>query len=715
MKKYILIIFLIIGLWIFGDAAYYRLGWYVDVRPNASSRAVTKTEQDAICILGEDGAWRPLQIRGVTLTAAEPGLYASDFATNGETYLAWFSQIEAMGANTLRVPCIMGAEFYRAFYEYNTTHGGPLYLIQGISIDEYVMDSTYDVFDERFCEEFRRSCLVAVDVIHGTRKLFRQELPSAGHGSFTYDVSPWVLGYVLGSSWEPETVAYANRTYAQTEGYESYRGEYLFTAEGATPVEVMLAYVGDSMLSYEAERYKEQRVFGFYSTVDTDPLVIPVEENENSELTLKTPMDTERILCTDEVLSGQFAAYSISPYSTDRLLAASDEVWASLGVSRKEYALEGGAYNSYAAYLQCLQNYHTMPVLIIEFGASSSRAPAKLEWNTQRGFGGMTEIEQGEAIVASWRDIVATRCAGGILEAWQDDWGRTGTTGGETDPDRSVYWSDVQVATQSQGLLGFDPLFACTLDGDPREWSSKDLAIRTEEGREVYVKYDERYLYLMVKSPGLGLSRDTLYLPIDTTQLSGSNYCLEQDVKFDRAADFLLVIQGRENTRLLVQERYDRYRIRDPHSHYAQNIPDRDSPTFVPWRLPISLIAQEGGEVFETGRLVYGSTDPTNGDYHSLADFMAGTDCLEIRLPWQLLHFSNPSEMEIHGDYYENYGVTSFAIDRLYVGIGNETHNVTGNRIVMGEFRLRGWLEKVTYTQRLKDSYYLVQAEWCSE
>ena len=708
MKKYILIILTVIGLWVIGDAAYYRLGWYIDLHPNAEVKAVTKAENGELCILDEEGEKLFLQIRGVTVTAAEPGEPSSNFATNKQTYLAWFSQIGEMGANTLRVPYIMSEAFYRAFYEYNSTHSEPLYLVQGISIDSYVMDSTYDVFDERFCEEFRRSCLAAVDVIHGTRKLFRHELPSAGYGSFTCDVSPWVLGYVLGSEWDPETVAYANRTYANDAERNTYQGKYLVTSADATPVEAMLAYVADSMISYEAKRYKEQRVFGFFSTTDTDPLQIPVADTENSELTLKTPIDTENILATDALLSGQFAAYAIYPYSTDRLAAADDAAWEGLGVSRTDYELGEGKYNIYAAYLQCLQNYHTMPILVVEFGASSSRAPAKLEWNTERHFGGMTEREQGEAIVSSWRDIVAADCIGGILASWQDDWGRTSSSRGEVDTEASVYWSDVQAAVQGMGLLGFDPEVACKLDGNSDEWSKKDRVATGADGSSVSVKYDERYVYLMVQKSGFDFSKDTLYIPIDTTQLSGSNYCLDMNVKFDRAADFLVVINGRENSRLLVQQRYDLYHSGSEHAYYEQNIPDRDSASFGAWYLPLKTPNQEGG-IYETGRLTYGSADPASADYSTLADFTVGIDCVEIRLPWQLLHFSNPTEMEIHSDYYENYGVTSHAIKRLWVGVGDGTK---GNRIAMEDFRLRGWMGKVTYHERLKDSYYIVQACW---
>lgn len=709
MKKYIIIIFSIISLCLFADAAYYRLGWYIDLHPNAEVFAATKTEENSICILDESGAWTAIEIRGVTVVAAVPAEYASDYPATKETYLKWFTQIDELGANTLRVQSIMSEVFYKALYEYNRSHDKPLYLIQGISIDEHVMDSTYDVFDEQFCEEFKKSCKVAVDVIHGTRKLYRNQLPNSGYGSFTYDVSPWVIGYILGSSWEPETVAYANRVYENDERYNSYKGKYLTTDDDATPVEAMLAYVGDSMIEYEAKRYKTQRVFGFYGDSDTDPLQMGEITDENDEFLFKAEINTENILTTEAVLSGQFAAYELYPYSTDRLIFADDAVWQTLGVSREDYAVGEGEYNYYAAYLQSLQNHHTMP-LLITFGASSGRAPEKFEWSTGRHYGGMTEREQGEALVASWRDIVSTSCAGGILAAWQGDWGRVSATRSEIDLDSVIYWANAQSAIQGMGILEFVPDAACTLDGSIDEWREKDLVAKGQNGKEVYVKYDEKYIYFMVKKPNYDFSNDVLYIPIDTTQLSGSNYCSELNVKFDRAADFLLVVNGSQNTRLLVQERYDFYLSGNAHNYYDQNIPDRDSPSFGAWYLPISVGSEDGELVpYETGLLTYGSADPANENYNTLADFIAGDDCVEIRLPWQLLHFSNPAEMEIHGDYYENYGVNSIAIKRLYVGIGDGSDN---GRITMEDFRLRGWGRDVSYHERLKDSYYILQECW---
>ena len=113
-------------------------------------------------------------------------------------------------------------------------------------------------------------------------------------------------------------------------------------------------------------------------------------------------------------------------------------------------------------------------------------------------------------------------------------------------------------------------------------------------------------------------------------------------------------------------------------------------------------------EVFPTGRLIYGNANPESKNFNSLADFCAKGDYVEIRMPWQLLNFSDPSKMQIHDDYYDgNFGIKPINIDKMYVGIGK-----TGKRIPLNEYMLEGWGNKVTYHERLKSSYYAMQNIW---
>lgn len=37
-----------------------------------------------------------------------------------------------------------------------------------------------------------------LDVVHGQRRLAAQQVQSAGYGSYKKDISPWVIGYILG-------------------------------------------------------------------------------------------------------------------------------------------------------------------------------------------------------------------------------------------------------------------------------------------------------------------------------------------------------------------------------------------------------------------------------------------------------------------------------------------------------------------------------------
>ena len=72
------------------------------------------------------------------------------------------------------------------------------------------------------------------------------------------------------------------------------------------------------------------------------------------------------------------------------------------------------------------------------------------------------------------------------------------------------------------------------------------------------------------------------------------------------------------------------------------------------------------------------------------------------------MNFADPSKMLIHDDYYtENYGVKFIPINKIYAGAGQEDE-----RIPLNEIKLKGWGNSVTYHERLKSSYYIMQNFW---
>ena len=113
---------------------------------------------------------------------------------------------------------------------------------------------------------------------------------------------------------------------------------------------------------------------------------------------------------------------------------------------------------------------------------------------------------------------------------------------------------------------------------------------------------------------------------------------------------------------------------------------------------------------YETGALRYGNADPEAANYDSLADYCFTENGVELRLPWQLLNFASPADRAIHDDYYSNYGVEAVSIDELYAGLALEGE--AEGRIRMAPFALEGWGESGSYSERLKESYYILQAAW---
>ena len=458
-------------------------------------------------------------------------------------------------------------------------------------------------------------------------------------------------------------------------------------------------------------------------------------------------MDVEHIAAEDAFLAGQFVSYHVYPYYPDYLnyiLNCVDmdnkPVWdgkevisrtgtgagTAIGdvLRQEDFYDETGAVNTYLAYLRVLRRHHTMPVVISEFGVSTGRGMAQKDQNTGRNQGHMSEQEQGQALAACWTDIMEAGCSGGCVFTWQDEWfKRTWNTMHAVNLQRTPYWSDYQTNEQYFGLLSFDPgqeESVCYVDGDLSEWTEEDKIFDTGE-KSLSTKYDERFIYLLAYEKGFSNGEKKLYIPLDVTPNTGSTYCENYGLRFTRPADFVLTIDGADNSRLEVQERYEVLRAMFYHETHNEDAylvpPDADTPVFKPINLMLQTATPlltgnwlASSEVYETGKLAYGNADPSSPDYNSLADFVFAGDYVELKLPWQLLNFADPSRMTIHDDYYnDNYGVAYITIDTLYLGLADDTEE---GRISLHPAALQGWGNKVTYHERLKPSYYTMQALW---
>ncbi|WP_028829185.1 hypothetical protein [Proteocatella sphenisci] len=711
MKKYLIFVFICIFCYFSYDyIVYYNGDMYL---PNSGEvRSFTKSEDEKLWIDKGNG-FEVFDIRGVNLGLGKPGKFATEYAITKEEYLRWFKQIQDLGANVIRTYTIAHEDFYEAFYEYNHNNSEPLYLIHGVWVDDYLLNSHRNAFDDRFYNEFLNSCKNVVDIINGRHK--NSKLHHAGSQTYKTDISPWVYGYIIGVEWEGDIVAFTNKTGPQLG---QFKGKYLYT-ENANNFEIFLAMIGDEMIDYETRKYGKQRTLAFSNWPVTDPFEYP--ENVALEVQKFAQIDMDHIKSSDSFKSGQYASYHIYPYYPEYM-----------------YFVDETTENTYLAYLKKLTEHHQMPVVISEFGIPSSRGMASYENNKElgRNQGYMSEKEQGDALVSLYQEIKSSDCAGGIVFVWQDEWfKRTWNTFAFVDLNKSIYWSDYQTNEQTFGLLSFDPgedKSICYVDGDKSDWQEDDI-VDEDEGYRLSMKYDEKFIYLLAEKEGFDPNLDKLYIPLDITPKSGSKYMDKYKIKTSHSTDFMIEIDTENKSRIWVQERYNTTnaiygsQLIRSYNQY-EDIPAKDSAQFDKIKLvlnefnyfnngvPItfSMLDFTKGETYyslsksyETGKLTYGNANPKADDFNSLADFSFGSDFVEIKIPWQLLNFSDPSQMKIHDDYYEYYGVEHMRIDQINVGLGSDS-----NTIEMKPFNLVKLGKNPQYHERLKESYYILQDFW---
>lgn len=709
MKRFLIIcVFLLAAIGLFAFVFLYTSVSIPFLQPKLQVPIAFTSHKDIY--LNADGKPTPFEIKGVDIGAGIPGHFATEFSIDYDTYLKWFSLIQEMNANVVRIYTISDPVLYQALYDYNTGRANPLYLIQGVWVDDSAMRSGKDAFDPAFIQVFQNDCRKAVDVIHGRRSIWYNGRYASGN--YRYDVSKWTLGYIIGVEWETDVVLYTDDV---QESKSAFRGEYLYTDENATAFESMLARTGDELMRYETVKYGQQRLLAFSNWPETDPL--NHEQWRWTQDTNLAHVDVEHIHATDAVFSGMFASYHVYPYFPPFLDFEKAYV---------NYKDTEGKSNPYLGYLTALNQHHSIPVVISEFGLPSSRGIARINQSMGMNQGHLSETEQAQQLPILYESIKKAGCAGGIVFEWQDEWfKRTWNTWPMVDLARNAFWSDYQTNEQSFGLITFDPgkdRSIVYVDGDLADWT--DTQPLTQNGSlSLKMQYDEKYLYFLVEDDRL--TQDSkLYLPLDVTPLSGAYADSMHQLTFSRPTDFIICIDGKENSHVFVQEYYDCLYATQRREIWNEdaflNPPASDSSEFHEILLFLrgKMLFQDGTVsepwTFPTGKMTYGDGNPSDASFNSLADFCFGEHAVEIRLPWQLFNFSDPSTMMIHDDYYLNYGVKDRHINELYVGVmlqeGTKSSSTNFTRL-----GLSGWDNHPTWHTRMKASYYAMQAAFGKE
>lgn len=655
----------------------------------------------------QDGEWKPITIKGVNIGMAKPGFFPGEAGITKEDYAGWFKAIGEMGANTVRVYTVHPPGFYEALLAYNQTHEQPIYVFHGVWLDEEPVEESLDVYGQP-TEQFQREIKKIVDIIHGSAVIEPQ--PGHASGTYTADVSPYIIGWMLGIEWYPLAVNEVNKKY---KGKAQFDGKYFETKE-ADPFEIWLAEQMEFVAQYEAETYQWMRPFSFTNWVTTDLLEHPYEPSDLEDIASVDPNVIYEKGSLQHV--GQFASYHVYPYYPDFLNYTPEYV---------NYIDHRGQRNNYAAYLKDLHAAHRLPILISEFGIPASRGLThKNPFGWNQGF--IAEREQGEILVSLYEDILHEGMLGGLVFTWQDEWfKRTWNTMDLDNPDQRPFWSNAQTNEQQFGLLSFDTM-KIKVDGDTTDWFGTQPFYETEQ-MKLYVDSDERYLYMRLDVEDAAFTTD--YYPIiyfNTLANQGNRLYENQPLRAD--AEFALTIKGIQNAHLEVDAYYDIFQ--KLYGNQLQLVPfegstEKNSGQFnkieyaLNKQLTIPLLNKElPFEKYETGILRHGNGNPNSTAYDSLADYYIHNEegVVEIRIPWLLLNITDPGRLEIWSDLYGQKDNAKEIIPGIEIGalLVDQQAPVASLPEKNGQLQTYTWESWAmpVYKERLKESYFILQQKF---
>lgn len=642
-----------------------------------------------------DGQWEPFFSKGVNVGASTTGKWFTEFSHDTGMYLRWFDMITKMNANSIRVYTLMSPQFYEALDVYNRSHPeAPLWLYQEIWPEENPKTGEY--LSKSYNDAFQGEIKNVIDAIHGQANI--PERKGRAYGIYTSNVSPYVIGYLVGRELEPDEVIHTNEA---NQNFR-YTGEYLYSEDNASPTEAWLAMSCDYVLAYEETQYRWQHLVGIVSWPTLDPKEHDSEWNSTGNKMLeyndKVSVDINQIATKSSVKTGFFGAYHIYPNYPDFM---------NLEASYATYADAEGVFR-YGGYLrEFMEGHKRYPALVAEFGLATGMGNA--HWNPD-GYhhGGLTEEVQGKGIVRMMKAIQKEGYTGGLIFEWADEWAKkTWTTEPYIIPfERNVLWHNAVDPEQNYGVLAMES----------KKTRSEPYSV-TGNGsiHTIKLSADETYFGMEIElKRKLDFSKETLLIGLDTYDRTKGNlnYANQSPALAPSGLEFVIQIGGEKNAQILVQQGYNRTK---------QNYSSQAAAVGV-YEPMVSLINQEritkAGAVFKA---IY--TDESMLRYGLLEDntnahWVISGDKVFVRIPWSKINFTDPSNMRVLNETRKVTGPqkdelnTTISDGVLVSGVimdrdGNQFTDQIGSKKDQ-PFKWKNW-EVPTYKERQKDSYGIIQ------
>lgn len=621
----------------------------------------------------------PFYMKGINLGVGIPGSEPGQLAVTRDQYRRWLEQIGAMGVNTLRVYTLHFPRFYEEFRAYNERYPDrPLYLVQGIWLDEE--NPTHDFWNmtELYDHEIRD----VVDALHGNATVVGSY--GKAFGEYTVDVSPWVLSWVIGREIYPDEVEFTNEQHAEVTSYEGHA----VSIRDAMPMEAWLAARIDLVIHHERSNYGVQRPVCYSSWPTLDPMIHEIEGHGSDEDRVNMALHLD----LHDAPGGYWIIYHAYPYYPDFIVE--DPAY-------QRYSDPIGP-NSYLGYLFDLKShYPDTPVVIGEFGTPSSWGAAHYAQNGMH-HGGLDETVVGHFASRMLFNFYDAGLAGGIYFAWMDEWWKRTWITDELDfpRNRRFRWHNVTAAEQNFGLLAFDlpePTF--------ERWP-------TYEGggpiRTVDADVDAEFFHVRV-----GLGRpiepdERLTIAWDTYRDDLGETVLPDGSVTTQRSEFVTLIDGDRRAEHFVTRAYDSYGIwhnsSADHQLFHSAPTDGDGWVLVRWKNNQRHVSLDGTWEFpETADEIGQLHVRDDGEERSNLDAVVyGPDWIEVRIPWTLLHFTDPSRLSVLDDDRNTRGREIATSEGVRLTVRFDGDSVQTDRLAWD-----GWEEAPPVVEREKPSFRL--------
>jgi hypothetical protein len=617
--------------------------------------------------------YEPFFVKGINLGVSLPGKFPGELEVSRAQYGEWFGLIKEAGFNNIRLYTLHYPHFYEVLDSFNLANAqNPLYFFQGVWLEEELQGYVGDLYylTDFFYNEIEEN----IDCVHGNRVIPHRF--GKAYGTYETDVSRWNMGYIIGREIYGQEIEYTNTVNA---GIASFYGNHL-AIENTRPAEAWAVSALDHLISYEYSSYQVFRPVSLSSWPTLDPLDHP---NEPFPWEDAATMDLNEIILINAP-AGYFASYHIYPYYPSFVTHTAEY---------QEYEDNYGM-NPYLGYVTTLkQHYTNIPLIVAEYGIPSSWGSAKFGIGGMN-HGGFDEVEQGEMNIRLLKSIEAANTGGGIYFAIFDEWfKRTWIDYVDFLPERRPLWFNVTSPEQNYGLLGFktEPIY------EPWESFCNECPIQA-----IDVTSDHAFFHLSLHLDEPLTNPDGIWISIDTYLPDvGESILPNGDVVTNRA-EFALHITN-HSAKLYVTQAFDisgffRGISENPEQLFRSIVSDGAPWKLVQWE--ISTFSPY--DVFYIGSLKLNYHFFPENSKDAVTIFL---DRINIKIPWALLQFVDPSQRKVLHDNRSTNQIEYMESDGISVSVFYQGQEFTPQqRYLWDAWDIVGQVQQYT-----KGSYYVMK------